>query len=172
MKKSMNLIIILAFMGFNSCNYTVYQEVSMKSASTVQVELSPELNLELDDFMSTDNENTLYVNVINGEQCFTCAPVFLMVAEKLVNANIPSENLVYIFPSKRKVLQKDFLKENFGLDINKVKVIFSDEVYDLIQNQYALEGNSNLLCLNQNKELLSKTTYQRANFNELFSVIP
>lgn len=172
MKQYINIIVITSFLLFNSCNYTAFQKVDMKTNKAVMVNIDPIISSKLDFLLASCEESTVYLNVINGDQCFTCAPVFIMVAEKLMTSSIPKENLWYIFPGMRKILQKDFMKENFGLDINNIKVMFDDEVYNYLQNQYMLNGNSNLLCLNHDKELLSKTVYQRANFSELFSVIP
>ncbi|MBC8342790.1 MAG: hypothetical protein ISR55_10405 [Bacteroidetes bacterium] len=172
MKQFINLVILATFLLFNSCNYRVYQEVNLPTKPAVKMDINPNINTGFANLMSNCAESSVYVNVINGEQCFTCAPVFIMVAEKLMTSAIPKDNLWFVFPSMRKVLQKDFLKANFGLDIDYVKVVFDSEVFDYLQEQYELDGNSNLLCLNQDKELLSKTAYERANYNELFSVIP
>ena len=169
MKTKFLLSLIVIFMTINSCNNSVIDDLVVADENVDKANIEKESLMEI--ILPSSFASCTYVNIINSSYCFSCFPVFGMVADQMLKSGYNPDNLVYIFPSMRKVMQADFLEKNFNLHPEDARVIFDDQVYDYFQEEYQLDGSSNMLCFNQNKELISKAEYDRANVSEILAIV-
>lgn len=169
MKTKFLLLIASLFFVINSCNVVDFADV--RQAEITQSEQAASIEEVLSKIIPDNQDKHTYINVINSDYCFSCYPVFNVVCGQMKEAGYHAGNLVYVFPSMRKVMQTDFLMKNFNLSPQDATVIFDDDVYNSLQQEYELEGSSKMLCFDQNKELLAMSTYERANVAEVLSIV-
>lgn len=166
MKKIFLLLIISSFLINNSCNTSGAKGIEENTASFAIINNESPSHL-LKSLLNTNGK--IIVNVVNSSQCFQCAPVFSFVSGYL-QYNFPSGNIVYIFPTMRKVLQTEFLKDNLMIEAGTLRTIFNDDLYHFIQKQYSLCGNSALLCF-ENQQFLGSIVYDRTNAEEVIKFV-
>jgi len=171
MKPKLLLVIPVIFAVINSCNNAMIDDMQLTEIQQKKSIASGDAHQLLNEILPVSDQSNVYVNIINNTYCFTCYPVFSLVADELKKGGLSHDNLVYVFPSMRKVMQNDFLAKNFNLHADEVKVIFNDDLYNYLQEEYHLNGSSQLLRFNGQRELIAKAEYDRANVSEILSIV-
>jgi thioredoxin-related protein len=115
------------------------------------------------DFINNLTEDTVYLNLVSNEECFSCSPVYSNVAQIMEENPEKCRQVVYVFPAVRPILYQSFINNNFHQEYDSSKYVFNDDLYAQLRQFYELQNTSNLICLDKNHNQIYTVPYQKTN---------
>jgi hypothetical protein len=120
--------------------------------------------------MPNNSQSLIFISIQSHNICYTCFPSYINVLSTLIENKIPSQNIIYLYPDLRPIMQKNYVIDNFHVSNDRVTTIFNSTIYNKFILKFCLQKSKpQLLIFSKEKKFLVSYEYSHYSSIELNS---